>query len=155
MRIFFWAGFAAFLIDQISKYIVIHMLELSRIRSIDVLPPLVNFRYGENRGINFGFLGDAPDAARWVLIALALVICSGVMIWLYRSAAGRLALLCGQCGGPSDLWLCAGLSEHVLLRHQQPLCFQYRRRVYLWRCHRFDILRRGSQKAPQQRIEKT
>lgn len=95
MRIFFWAGFAAFLIDQISKYIVIHMLELSRIRSIDVLPPLVNFRYGENRGINFGFLGDAPDAARWVLIALALVICSGVIIWLYRSAAGRLALLCG------------------------------------------------------------
>jgi signal peptidase II len=157
MRIFFWAGFAAFLIDQISKYIVIHMLELSRIRSIDVLPPLVNFRYGENRGINFGFLGDAPDAARWVLIALALVICSGVMIWLYRSAAGRLALLCGGLlvGGALANVVDRLIYGYVLLRHQQPLCFQYRRRVYLWRCHRFDILRRGSQKAPQQRIEKT
>ena len=57
MRIIFWAGFAAFLADQLSKYIVVHAMELSRIRSIDVLPPLINFRYGENRGINFGLFG--------------------------------------------------------------------------------------------------
>ena len=57
MRMMFWAGFAAFSIDQISKYVVIHMMELSRIRSIDVLPPVINFRYGENRGINFGLFG--------------------------------------------------------------------------------------------------
>ena len=51
MRTIFWAGFAAFLADQLSKYLVVHTMELSRIRSIDVLPPLINFRYGENRGI--------------------------------------------------------------------------------------------------------
>ncbi|MFT7440913.1 MAG: signal peptidase II, partial [Sulfitobacter sp.] len=46
MRIIFWAGFTAFILDQLSKYIVIHAMELSRIRTIDVLPPLINFRYG-------------------------------------------------------------------------------------------------------------
>ena len=35
----FWAGFWAFLIDQITKYLVIHWMELSRVRSIDVLDP--------------------------------------------------------------------------------------------------------------------
>lgn len=82
MRNFVWAGFTAFLIDQVSKYVVIHMMDLARIRSIDVLPPLLNFRYGENRGINFG-IGDGVSI--WFLVILALVICLAVTIWLLRS----------------------------------------------------------------------
>lgn len=82
MRSFVWAGFAAFLIDQISKYVVIHTMELARIRSIDVLPPLLNFRYGENRGINFG-LGDGVSI--WFLVVLAIVICTAVTVWIVRS----------------------------------------------------------------------
>jgi signal peptidase II len=91
MRIIFWAGFTAFILDQLSKYIVIHMMELSRIRTIDVLPPLINFRYGENRGINFGLFGDGSDASRWILIALACVICVGILVWAYRHAMGYWA----------------------------------------------------------------
>jgi signal peptidase II len=86
MRSFFLFGMAALLIDQISKYVVIHMMELARIRSIDILPPLLNFRYGENRGINFGLFGGGSEASRWILIGLAVVICAAVMIWLIRSA---------------------------------------------------------------------
>ncbi|SFS90623.1 signal peptidase II [Sulfitobacter marinus] len=91
MRIIFWAGFAAFILDQLSKYIVIHMMELSRIRVIDVLPPLINFRYGENRGINFGLFGDGSDASRWILIALACAICVGILVWAYRHTLGYWA----------------------------------------------------------------
>ena len=91
MRMMFWAGFAAFVIDQISKYVVIHMMELARIRSIDVLPPLVNFRYGENRGINFGLFGGGSEASRWILIVLALVICVAVLMWARKHALTRLA----------------------------------------------------------------
>jgi signal peptidase II len=91
MRMIFWAGFAAFAIDQISKYVVIHMMELARIRSIDVLPPLINFRYGENRGINFGLFGGGSEASRWILIALALVICTAVVIWARKNALTRLS----------------------------------------------------------------
>ena len=92
MRIFGIAAFVAFMIDQISKYVVIHMMELARVRSIDVLPPVLNFRYGENRGINFGLGGDM---SQWVLVLLALVICVTVTVWLWRSPQGPWALLSG------------------------------------------------------------
>ena len=86
MRMIFWAGFVAFALDQISKYVVIHMMELARIRSIDVLPPLVNFRYGENRGINFGLFGGGSEASRWILIVLATLICIAVLFWARKHA---------------------------------------------------------------------
>lgn len=80
MRVVFWIAVLAFAADQISKYAVIHGLALSRIRAIDILPPLLNFRYGENRGINFGIGGDGVSA--WIYIALALGICAAVLWWL-------------------------------------------------------------------------
>ena len=88
MRWLYISAVIAFLVDQISKYIVIHMMELWRIRTIVVLPPLLNFRYGENRGINFGLFDGASDASRWFLIAMAVVICACVLIWSYRNALG-------------------------------------------------------------------
>lgn len=91
MRLMTWSALIAFCLDQISKYLVIHVMELSRIRSIDVLPPLLNFRYGENRGINFGLFSDAPEASRWFLIALAVLICIGVVFWVRRTPMGPLA----------------------------------------------------------------
>ncbi|WP_370399790.1 signal peptidase II [Sulfitobacter sp. JB4-11] len=91
MRALSLAALAAFLIDQISKYVVIHMWELARIRSIDVLPPILNFRYGENRGINFGLFGDGSEASRWFLVVLALAISAAVVIWIRRSNQPRIA----------------------------------------------------------------
>lgn len=93
MRVVFWAGLAAFIVDQMSKYIVIHLMDLSRVRSIDVMPPFLNFRYGENRGINFGLFGDGSDASRWILIVVALAICGGVLIWVKRTPMDRMALI--------------------------------------------------------------
>jgi signal peptidase II len=93
MRLMFWAGFAAFMCDQASKYLVVHAMELSRIRAIDVLPPLLNFRYGENRGINFGLFDGGSDAMRWILIGFSLVVCAVVAIWVMRSHARPVMLL--------------------------------------------------------------
>ena len=81
MRALGFATIFAFLADQITKYIVIHAMDLARLRQIDVVPPFLNFRYGENRGINFGLFGDGSDASRWILIGLAAVICIGVLVW--------------------------------------------------------------------------
>ncbi len=94
-RAFTFFALAAFLIDQISKYVVIHMWDLARIRSIDVAPPWLNFRYGENCGINFGIFGGCTELGRWVLIGLAVVISIAVAIWLRRSAQPRLAMISG------------------------------------------------------------
>lgn len=92
-HVLLWAALAAFLIDQISKYLVVHVLRVAE-GSIDVLSPLLVFKYGENRGINFGLFQGNSDAARWVLIGISLVICIGVLIWLSRTAPTKLMLLC-------------------------------------------------------------
>ncbi|MEW9919874.1 signal peptidase II [Marimonas sp. MJW-29] len=90
MRLLALFAVLAFLIDQISKYVVIHVWQLWRIREIDVLPPILNFRYGENRGINFG-LGDGISV--WVLIVLAVVISLGVLVWAYRAKLNRISMI--------------------------------------------------------------
>ncbi|THH36750.1 signal peptidase II [Aliishimia ponticola] len=92
MNLVFWAAMVAFLADQASKYIVIHSMELWRVLSIDVLPPLLNLRYGENHGINFGIGGDAVNA--WVWIGLALLVCGWVLWWVRRTRMSRLGLVC-------------------------------------------------------------
>ncbi len=92
----FWAAFWAFLVDQVTKYLVVHWMELSRIRAIDVLPPLLNFRYGENTGINFGLFDGGSDAARWVLIGFSLAVCAAVYVWIWRGhSAWRMQLSAG------------------------------------------------------------
>ncbi|TMM52349.1 signal peptidase II [Sulfitobacter sabulilitoris] len=94
MKRVFWAALAAFVIDQITKYAVIHMMDLSRIRSFDVFPPLLTFRYGENRGMNFGLLSNGDDAGRVFLIAMAIVICTAVLVWVWRTPMRPLAQIC-------------------------------------------------------------
>ncbi len=93
MRLVFWSASLVFLIDQISKYVMVHVLNLSQVRGIDLLPPLLRFRYGENRGINFGLFGDAPDLVRWVLVAFSIVVVVGVLLWVRRFQHSVLMLL--------------------------------------------------------------
>ncbi len=88
--ILLWTSLLAFLADQASKYVVVHAMELSRVQSIDVLPPILNFRYGENRGVNFGLFNGDSDAQRWALIGLSLVIVLVVLVWILRSRASWL-----------------------------------------------------------------
>ncbi|MEP3639238.1 MAG: signal peptidase II [Paracoccaceae bacterium] len=92
MRLVGIAALIAALLDQVSKYIVVHSMQLERVNSIEVLPPFLNFRYGENRGINFGLFGD--DVSSWVLIGLATVICLVVLWWL-RHPQPKLAQFSG------------------------------------------------------------
>ncbi len=84
-----------FLADQVSKWLVVMGLDLANLGAIDVLPPYVNLRMAWNYGINFGLFADGSTAARFALIALALVICGMVLIWLYRAPPPRLGLISG------------------------------------------------------------
>ncbi|MCE8512538.1 signal peptidase II [Ruegeria pomeroyi] len=94
-RLLFWSAFWAFLIDQISKYLVVHVMDVAHRGSIEVLPPFLTFRYGENRGINFGLFQGEGDAARWILIGLSLAICAVVLFWLSRGRPSRWMLIGG------------------------------------------------------------
>ena len=73
-------------LDQISKYVVVHLMSLDTRLAIDVWPPFLNLRMAWNRGVNFGLLSDDGQVTRWALIALALVISGAVWIWARREA---------------------------------------------------------------------
>ncbi len=80
-----------FLIDQISKYYVVHILNLDRKLAIDVIPPWLNLRMAWNQGMNFGLFSGEDQLTRWGLIVIALVISIWVWVWVARSQQGRWA----------------------------------------------------------------
>jgi len=84
MRTLTFAALATFAADQASKLYIIHGLDLRNRGSVDVIDPLLNFRWAENRGVNFGLLSHDAEFMRWVLIALAVVISGWVLHWARR-----------------------------------------------------------------------
>ena len=90
MKTVFWAGAWVFLLDQISKYLVVHVMDLRTLGEIDVLPPYLNLRMAWNSGINFGLFSGHTEYVQWVLIAIALVIVGAVLLWVRRDPPGRI-----------------------------------------------------------------
>jgi signal peptidase II len=84
MRSFWITAVAVFVLDQLSKLVVVFGLDLLKRGEIDVLPPFLNFRMAWNYGINFGLLSHGSDLARWGLIVLALAISAWVVWWMRR-----------------------------------------------------------------------
>ena len=75
MRIIFWVSLVTFLVDQASKYVVIHLMNLRDVYEIAVFPPYLTFRMAWNFGINFGLLAQDSPLTRWILIAVAIGYC--------------------------------------------------------------------------------
>ena len=89
MKLVFWTALWVFILDQVSKYVVVHAMNLAQLGQIDVWPPLINLRMAWNYGINFGLLaGDSP-LTRWVLIAVALVIAGAVLWWIHHEPGSK------------------------------------------------------------------
>ncbi|MGB5558879.1 MAG: signal peptidase II [Paracoccaceae bacterium] len=93
MRPMIWSGLVVFLLDQVTKYLVVFGLDLQTRGTIDVLPPLLSFRMAWNRGVNFGLFSHDAEVMRWVLIGVAIAISVWVAIWVRRDQAGRLGLI--------------------------------------------------------------
>lgn len=93
MQLVMWTAFWTFLLDQATKYFVVHLLDLRTLGEIDVLPPLLNFRMAWNYGINFGLLSGQTNMTRWILVALALAVIAFVIHWIWRSSPTRLGLI--------------------------------------------------------------
>jgi signal peptidase II len=88
MRVLISVALAVFLLDQATKYVVVHMLRLDQRLAIDVWPPFFNLRMAWNEGINFGLMAGG-GATRWVLIAVALAISAWVIVWVSRSGGRK------------------------------------------------------------------
>ncbi|MFW2542427.1 signal peptidase II [Primorskyibacter sp. 2E107] len=84
---------AIFIIDQLTKIWVVHVMDLATRLSIDVLPPFLNFRMAWNYGVNFGLLAGEAPATRWILISVAIGIVLFVLVWMRRDPPGTTGLI--------------------------------------------------------------
>lgn len=85
------------LLDQASKWWIVTSVMTSP-REIPVTP-FFNLVMVWNRGITFGLFGNGPAAARWVLVALSLVIVSGLTIWMFRASRAWVGAALGAVIG--------------------------------------------------------
>lgn len=85
---------AIFLLDQITKWLVVIRLDLISRGEIEVWPPFLTFRMAWNYGVNFGLFAGG-GATRWVLIAVALAISAWVLVWARREGRPMVMLSAG------------------------------------------------------------
>ena len=93
-RIAIWAGLI-FGFDQLTKWAVVQWLNLKVIGEYDFFEPFLVFRMAWNRGVNFGLMSSDNEAARWILIAVALAISIWVVVWVRREGGNRAEISAG------------------------------------------------------------
>lgn len=86
---------ATLLLDQVLKYIVVHVMRLDRVREIDLIDPWLNLRMAWNQGVNFGLFSTDVEVMRWVLIVVALAVCVWVWIWLQNTVHTKFSQISG------------------------------------------------------------
>ncbi len=84
---------AIFVVDQVSKFIIIGPLALQARGQITILP-IFSLTWVENRGISLGFLQAEGELGRWLLVAMTSAIAIVVAWWIRRekSRGDQLAL---------------------------------------------------------------
>lgn len=91
MRLLGSVAIVIFVLDQITKWLVVFRMGLNDRGVIDVWPPFLTFRMAWNTGINFGLLGGESEVTRWALIAVSLAITVWVLWWMRKGAQPRIA----------------------------------------------------------------
>ena len=81
------ASLVFFALDRLSKVVIIDRLDLATLQRLPAWPPYLNFVMAWNKGANFGFL-DGYDA-RWLLVAISVIVSAALMSWHARGRDGR------------------------------------------------------------------
>jgi signal peptidase II len=76
-------------LDQLTKAWVLSGLDLREVGRVNLLPPILNFTWVENRGVSFGLFGDG--SARWMLSLFSIIV-SGILGWWALRAYRRLLI---------------------------------------------------------------
>ena len=72
-----------FVLEQITKWIVLGPLNLRETKVVEILP-FFRFWYTENPGISLGLFPASSDAMRWILVLVTAAIAVGVAYWITR-----------------------------------------------------------------------
>ncbi len=93
---------ATFVLDQASKYWIVHIFDLGARGSITLLPVL-DLVLAWNKGVSYSLFRTDEALGRAVLIGVAVVAIVALGVWLRRAAnglaAGALGLLIGGAAG--------------------------------------------------------
>ena len=79
----FGLALIVFILDQIVKYWIIHIVHLREVGFIDVLP-VMNLIWVENAGVSMGIIKGGTELARWLLVLATGGISAAVGVWLWR-----------------------------------------------------------------------
>lgn len=82
-RVGYLIALLIFTLEQVTKWLVVGVLDLQTVRQIYVLP-FFNLTWTENPGISLGLLPAQSDFGRWMLVAMTAAIASGVAYWISR-----------------------------------------------------------------------
>jgi signal peptidase II len=91
------ASLVFFGLDRLSKIIIVQWLDLATVQHLPVWPPYLNFVMAWNKGVNFGFLNGFD--ARWLLVAISIVVSLALASWARNKSGWPLLLACGAIIG--------------------------------------------------------
>jgi lipoprotein signal peptidase len=105
-RIALIAALLILVVDQITKWWVLEVLNLPALRQV-VLLPVLNLTMVWNRGITFGLLSGVGDWGRVILSAISLLVVIALTAWAYRVesrwvAVAIAAIIGGAIGNVID-----------------------------------------------------
>ena len=80
-----------FLIDRITKFWVVEVMDLENLLRVEILPPFLVFQMAWNKGINFGI----PLGGPWMLVGIAVAISVALSWWVLRQGRPVLVVAAG------------------------------------------------------------
>lgn len=73
----------AFVLDQLTKWIIISPLALEQRGFIEILP-IFNLTWAENCGISLSMFANCNDTTRWTLVGVTGLVAAAVAFWMTR-----------------------------------------------------------------------
>ena len=90
---------AALVVDQVSKWTVLEILDLAKTGTQVVVPDILKFVLAWNTGINFGLFSSEAIVTRIVLVAIPIAVSLGLLWWARRSGDVRRRVGVGLVAG--------------------------------------------------------
>lgn len=73
----------AFLLDQLTKWLILNPVGLPEKRVIEILP-IFNLTWAENCGISLSMFANCTDTTRWTLVAVTSLVAAAVAYWMTK-----------------------------------------------------------------------
>ena len=121
-----WITVLVVALDQITKQWLSHSLQLYR--TLEVIP-MLNLYLAHNPGAAFSFLSEAGGWQRWLFTLIALVISTGLVLWIRKLqqherwvAIGLAFILGGALGNVIDRILFGYVIDFIQFYYHAQTC---------------------------------